>query len=574
MKRINLGLGVVSLSVAVLAVTVAGCKKHDGGMMMGLPDGFVSTNCATVDDCAPTMCQTAKCNPVTHMCQYTDKTCNAMDDCNMGVCDEGSGMCGQQPANENMACMTMDGQAGACLSGTCTPVPTCYSTMSFATAECDSSDASVTQDNNGPMSFGGGMPVIGAYGCAPTEAGPEIAYQLDHDPSAGDEDITVSLRPVNADGTPASSDNIDLDLIILEDTCTTNAKCMNPMLSGGGYQGVTAGTAKERVTFHATAGKNYYVVVDGKDMSQIRDYVLEVEACGKCQPTDTTRLDCNVSTPLMGDTSKGAAQITDYKVGAAMTAVSAPGKEQAFYLRTADNAVRNATVSIISPSNDYRMIVTPDTFWGQCDVANAIDSKSGPAASAITWKIDPSFYNFARYWVIVDTPTATDATFGLQLSCAPYCNSTYSLTCGTAGSEANKFSTGTTIGGPTQAAKWGPGAGCDGLTGLVGPETAISFTTTSIAGTNYQFILSSKTAGKNLSMTILDAGTGTSPACDPTMACMTNTGTHTTNGATNAVLTMTAVKGHTYFIIVDGTDAAGADFDLQVVGQGGGAGCP
>jgi hypothetical protein len=60
------------------------------------------------------------------------------------------------------------------------------------------------------------------------------------------------------------------------------------------------------------------------------------------------------------------------------------------------------------------------------------------------------------------------------------------------------------------------------------------------------------------------------------MACMTNTmvGSRTTTGTTTpATIKITAVMDHTYFIIVDGTDPAGGDFDLQVVGQGGGAGC-
>jgi hypothetical protein len=584
MKRFALGLFAIGL---VLGVSVAGCKKTDnGGMQMGLPDGFVSTTCSTVDDCAPTACQTAKCNPVTHMCQYSDKTCDAESDCTMGMCDESSGgSCVQQPANDNMPCTTMDGSAGSCLSGTCTAVPSCYDTSGFggSLAFCGPPDLSLTKDNNDPMMFGSA--VVGSYPCAPTETGPEIAYLLDSDPTAGDEDITVSLRPVNADGTPASADDKDLDLIVLEDSCTATATCMNPTLSGGGYQGITAGTAKERVSFHATAGKSYYIVVDGKDMNQFRDYVVEVEACGRCQPADTTRLDCNVSTPLSGDTSKGAAQISDYKVGAAMTAVSAPGKEQAFYLRTADNAVRNATASIIAPSNDYRMILTATTGYGQCDVNNAIASQAGPAAQSITWKIDPGTDSFARYWVIVDTPTMTDTTFGLQLSCAPYCLAPYTLSCNGATDVTTVSGTTVPPKGVSQSSQYGSGAGspCNGMTGLTGPEVAVEFAPNITGTKTYQLELQAKTTGKDLTMVLMDAGTGANPACDPTGSCLTlaannpggATGTLTTDITNNktAAATFTAATDHVYFILIDGTDASGGDFKLNIAGTQTGAHC-
>ena len=54
-------------------------------------------------------------------------------------------------------------------------------------------------------------------------------------------------------------------------------------------------------------------------------------------------------------------------------------------------------------------------------------------------------------------------------------------------------------------------------------------------------------------------------------------GTRSTVGITQkAGINLTAVKGHTYYVVIDGTtagEATGADFDLQVVGKTGGAGC-
>ena len=61
---------------------------------------------------------------------------------------------------------------------------------------------------------------------------------------------------------------------------------------------------------------------------------IRVEACGVCQPTDGTRLDCNMSMPISAGTASGAAQIDTYMCGAAMTTVSAPGKELPFYFRS------------------------------------------------------------------------------------------------------------------------------------------------------------------------------------------------------------------------------------------------
>ena len=582
MKRIVFGF----LAIGCVALGVAGCKNNNGGNM-GLPDGFVSSTCNTVDDCAPTACQTAKCNPVTHMCQYTEKTCDSENECTKGVCDEASGgMCVQQPDNEGMGCTTMEGDPGSCVSGSCTPVPTCAPALGFIESVfCDTADYSVIQGNNGPMAFGGGMPVINSYGCAPSESGPEVAYTLSHDDTAGDEDITIMLTPVNMDGTPASADDKDLDLIILEDTCTAAAKCMNPMITGGaGYQGVTAGTAKERVTFRATAGKTYYVVVDGKDANQVRDYKIEIEACGKCQPTDGTRISCNMTMPVNGDTAQGAAQLIDYTCGTAMTAVSAPGKEIPFYFRTDNNAVRNVTANLTGATGDYRMQVLPTSFWGQCDPTACLDTKSGPAATnSLTWKVDPGSNSFARYWVLVDTPTTSDITFGVQLSCARYCKSEYSLACNGASDTTTVTGTTTPPTGDAQSSSYGPGTGCNSLMGLSGPEVAVAFAPDIVGTKTYQLELQAKTATKDLYMQMMDAGTGMEPACDPTATCMTltannpggATGTLKTDIGNNktAAATFTATSGHTYYIMIDGTDASGGDFKLNIAGTQTGAHC-
>ncbi len=594
MKRFGMGnFGVLSIGPVLAALTlagglvVAGCGDSKGNSSNdsgGLPDGFLLTTCSTVDDCTPTKCQTAKCNPVTKMCVYTDKVCTADSACSMGKCDDTTGECVQQPGNDAMACTTDTGAPGTCGGGTCAPVPSCDDGSGYLnTIYCDPGSLSQEDGDNTPSSFGGGAAIIDSYACAPGEAGPEVAYTFSHDSSAGDEDITLSLRLVDDAGKILADQTlVDLDLLVLEDVCTGSAICMNPAAASG-FQGVTAGTSAERFTFRAAAGKNYYVVVDSKSMTAIHPYRVEIESCGKCQPTAGTRLDCNMSMPVSTSTSGGMAQLTNYTCGAAKTAVAAAGKEIPFFFVPTGDAKRNVTATLSGATQPYKMFALPITDWGQCDPANCIDYKEGASgAASITWATDPGSSGFERFWVVVDTPTTTDTSFGMTVSCAPYCTSIYSLRCG--GSfETTKVTGGTTIGKTNQADHWGPAAGCDSLTGLVGPDTAVTFTPTILINTTYEVRLVSNTAGVNLSMTILDAGTTAAPACNPTATCMANTvqsgasfsGTRTTAVATSkaAATRFTAVKGHTYFIVVDGTATAGASFDMQVVGIDSGAGC-
>ncbi len=99
---------------------------------------------------------------------------------------------------------------------------------------------------------------------------------------------------------------VDLDLIVLDGACTGSAACMNSK-SGSVYQGITAGTSlAETVTFHASASGTYYIVVDGKDASQISNFQLEVEACGACQPSAATTLSCNMTMPINASTATSA----------------------------------------------------------------------------------------------------------------------------------------------------------------------------------------------------------------------------------------------------------------------------
>lgn len=587
MKRLTLAVLVV-----VSAAVVTGCGGDSGGIDGGgqLPDGFITTTCTSVSDCAPNMCQTAKCNPVTKQCEYKEKTCTNDSECTMGMCDPSTGECTQQPGPDGTMCSTSGNNPapGTCNAGTCAPVPNCYSGNSFNSIYCDKGASSVQLDDNTPGSFGGGSPVVSKYSCAPNEAGPELAYELSRDSAVPEEDVTVSLRLVDADGkTLADQTTVDLDLIILEDSCTETAVCMN-----AGTTGVTAGTSAERVTFHAAPGKKYYAVVDGKDMNQVHPFALEIEACGRCQPTDGTRLDCNTSMVVNTNTSSGAATITDYMCGpdGSKTAVAAAGKEVPFTFRTVDDAPRKVTATLTGAADGTKLLSIPQNFWGHCLAAECdqVATAAGGSAS-ITFTADPgsSFSGpaFQRYFILVDAPTTADTAFGLQVSCAPYClEADNSLACGGNAADEVKKITSTTVGAPSKVTAWGVGgAGCDGNTNLPGPEMGVLFAPDIATAKTYQIELTSKTAGTSLTLAVLDAGTAAAATCDPTFACVANSvvsmpGTYSgtrTSSTLPAAVTFTAQPNHKYYIAVDSPTAgqAGA-FDVRATGISTGAGCP
>ncbi len=571
------------------SILSAGCGDDGNAMPDGgnvLPDGFVVGGCYTIDDCAVTKCQQVKCNIVTHMCEYKEKVCTPESECTTATCELATGSCIQQAANDQAMCTTTSGGMGACLGGTCIGIPTCAPTSSFgSTVSCSSSSfSSAIHDSNDTGFSGSGAANVSAYACAPTEIGPEAVYTFKHDAAAGDEDVTLSLRLVDSFGADIADQTVvDLDLIVLEDSCTGTSVCKNAAITGG-FAGVTTGTSKERVSFRALAGKSYFIVVDGKDAAQVHDFVIEAESCGLCQPSDGTRIDCNTSTPINTSTASGTASLSNYTCGAGMTAVSSPGKEIPFYFKSVSEVQRNVTATLTGATAAFNLFALPDTSYGQCDPTKCIGYASGASgAQTLTWPIAASSgTSFTRYWLVVDAATATDTSFGLTLACDPYCLSPYSLRCGS-GSDLTTITNGTTVGGLTQADHWGPSTGCDGLTGLTGPETTVKFTpTVGVGGALYQVQLFSK-SGKNLSMTVLDGGTTAGVVCSPSFACVFNTvepasanftGTRSTNSATVAAgLNFHADKDHLYYIVVDSPDATGGTFDMKVVGQGGGSGC-
>jgi hypothetical protein len=187
--------------------------------------------------------------------------------------------------------------------------------------------------------------------------------------------------------------------------------------------------------------------------------------------------------------------------------------------------------------------------------------------------------------VVVDTPSATNATFGMQFDCQPYCNDAYDFDCSATRSvPAGTSNDGT--GSSSLTAKWGPtaGAGCGGLTNLAGSEYVIGFTTPNITSTRtFRFELAAQTPGKELSMIILDGGTGATPTCAPTLPCANvtpsttdnGTGNYTTNAGKIVTLDLTTSSAnHHYWVVVDAQAGVSSTFALTVAGTTSGALCP
>jgi hypothetical protein len=179
---------------------------------------------------------------------------------------------------------------------------------------------------------------------------------------------------------------------------------MNPALSGGGYQGITSGTGKERVTFHADASKIYYAVVDGKDMNQLSWFHVEVEACGACQPTASTTLSCNMSMAISGDTPIGKSALTTYMCGPGTppATVAAAGNEQAFLFHTEADADQQVRATITNGSQPFTALALPVGTDGACDPTRclaSVNSSGAPgSATAVAVETLAAAPWLVRYW--------------------------------------------------------------------------------------------------------------------------------------------------------------------------------
>jgi len=580
----------------LFAVLAAGCGGDDnpGGMGGGgeVPDGHVQQGCQSDPDCDDgNKCHVPKCSG--HVCANQPVMCPAPDACNVGVCQESDGTCMTMTTNEGGACTTMTGAPGACLVGYCQALPTCYPSTSFNNLDCSSSPM---DDTNDPaVSFNSPTNVMNNYPCAQNETAPEVAWKFT---PAVDGDVTFSITTTApAAGADAGTPDLkgaspDLDLIVLDGSCTTQATCVNAPLPGGGFQGITAGTGNERVSFHAMLGHTYYVVIDGKN-GAIGNYHLTVDSCGDCNAATSTKIACNQSMAVSGDTSHGQSKLSSYTCKSGMTTqmVSAPGREQTFQFTGSAPVTVKATAQVVNASGPVTLLALPTT-QGACDPASCAGSalSSGGSAS-LPFDALPDFSNNLSYWVVVDTTNA-DATFGLTLSCAPYCNYYYdTVDCTTRSVSGTNDQYGST----NDVSAWGPStAPCGGMTNLTGSEYVYKLhkaTTTNLA--KYRFTLASTTA-KHLALVIIDAGTTDPASCNPILTCgstapvtvaasgttLASTGTYvaagpgTTDGGTKGKtavvdLSTNTLGEHYYWVVVDGVKGEAGSYALSID-----SGCP
>jgi hypothetical protein len=577
------------------ALALVGCGSHpimNGAQDLApshpVDDGHVQTGCFMDSDCDDGMkCHTFSCNLNTHMCNYQDKSCQGGDPCNNSACDPGSGQCVNTAANDGAPCTASTGDPGTCAAGNCTPTPNCYGVNQFLTIYCDSGSLRYDDNTNDPSVSFDTTNVLSTYACATNESASEVAYQFSA-PTTGPVTVRLKVTPDPASPDMAGTPDADLDLIILDGSCTAAAACANPTLPGGGYQGITAGTGTETVTFNANSGTTYYIVVDGKN-GATANYHLEIESCGVCSPTPSTRIGCGMSIPS-GDTTKGMSALSSYMCtsGATTQNLSLPGNEQAFEFATVAPVSENVTATVTGASGPVTLLALPVDFNGQCDATSCVGSQASTAGSAsLTFSATPSdSITPAYYWLVVDTSTAgANATFGLSLDCAPYCSQNDNLDCTTKTSSNNNSA------GISAVSNWGPGgAPCNGAVNLSGPEYVYLFSKPATTGIpTYRFTLASITSGKHLGLVILDAGATLPTTCDPSLACasatpqtvaatattLASTGTivaagpGTTDGGTmgeTAVvdLASSGLAAHYYWVVVDGVGGDVGDFALSI----------
>jgi hypothetical protein len=144
--------------------------------------------------------------------------------------------------------LAVDGYNGASsayslkVQSTACPTPNCYTHTQNILSCSYLTESRRNDDVNRGSSF------IDSYGsCATNETGPEIIYSFTPTTTGS---YTATITGLTA----------DLDLIVLAQTTAGQCDATQPCVASS----TTMGTSDETVTFSATAGKTYYIAVDGK----------------------------------------------------------------------------------------------------------------------------------------------------------------------------------------------------------------------------------------------------------------------------------------------------------------------
>ena len=271
--------------------------------------------------------------------------------------------------------ISVDGFGGAIsdydLTVSCPALDVCVPSREIA---CGATVTAATTD-------AGATDNVDEYSCSTwTENGPEMAYTFTPRMTS---DVTAILETLTA--------GEDLDVFILEDSegiCEPD-DCL------------AYGRIGDIATFHAEAGRTYYVVVDGY-RGDSGEFSLEVDCAFGCEP----RLELECDSMEIGN--NGAAGSTDRVDEYSCVGWDETGPEYAYsYTAAADGVV---TVEISDMTADLDVFVIPDVA-GECDPSSCLVFGGTEATFAATAG--------ETYYIVVDGYRGVEDDYIIELTCGP-----------------------------------------------------------------------------------------------------------------------------------------------------------
>ncbi len=248
------------------------------------------------------------------------------------------------------------------------------------TLECGDSDSWA---NDGE----GGTDVELDYACIPwPESGPEFTYSFS---SPATTQVTVDLTDLSA----------DLDLFALS--------APGGVCSGSNCDAFSAssGLASESLTFTASAGEAYFLVVDGYADS-VGSYQIAVSCAPACAPAWDLR--CGASDSWANDQTGSTNAMTDYSC----VPWSESGPEYAYRFSAAEPVRVTIDLTGLTADLDLMVLASPG---GTCSGSNCVaaSSVSGTAAESVTFTALAD----ATYAVVVDGYGGATSPYQITVAC-------------------------------------------------------------------------------------------------------------------------------------------------------------
>jgi hypothetical protein len=378
--------------------------------------------------------------------------------------------------------------------------------------------------------------MVDVYSCVNDLTGPEVAYYT-YASTAGT--YTVELT-----GTTA-----DLDLIVLEGTfsvCDPTTACL-------GTGGRTVGSGNETVTFTATAGRYYWIVVDGRN-GAVSNYTLKMRATSCPGPScyqSANKLSCT----YLEDQRRSDDMVRSKNAIDAWACDSGTTGSEIVY-QFKPTVAGMYTVTLDGLSADLDLIVVSSTSSASCDSSVSCEGSStmaGTANESVTFSADPARY----YYLAVDGKAGAVSPYHIKVSSpscpAPICTNGFrALSCPV--TSRSLSNTNDASGATSDISTW------QCASGLNGPEFVHQFTPTGPGPYTFELI----GLQADLDLIVMQA-TATS-TCDPAATCVAATATGTTS---EKISNFTADPTKSYWLIVDGKNGAISPYTLAITG-----GCP